>query len=433
MRTRSYFGSAPGRWILFIASVALLAVQADAQLTVTLNVRSPMPSQISTWQNDPTLVQLIIVNSAAGTSYKNIRASFVVQDASKNNAVVMQSKDSDPSMPVFDIGAGATVTRFGTDIVNGNNVNINSSYQNTATNTNSIPEGNYEFCVTLIDQNNTAIGTTGQVCMPFVVIIPDPPTLTSPADQSVVSTVAPTTFAWTPVMLGTTQASYKLTIVPIFQNQTSHDAVQSNNPLMQKTVTISSYVYTQSDPPFSFYPSATGFAWQVQALDQQNLPVAKNEGKSEIFSFTLQSQSSSSSQLTLEQYYPFDGDTIPWIPPHMIVKFSPYSDSITQMDYTLNISGSDNSSNSSHRVLSWPQGPRKSQGWPDPADSDRARYIIADLDFSGNNSTVVLPSWASTMKRGVKYTWSVSASFTRAGQTITANTGSRSFTLGTTA
>ncbi len=418
---------------MLLAGMSVSTHQALAQVTATLTVRNPMPSQLSTWQNDPTLVQLIITSTVGARSYQNIRASIVVEDLSNNNAVVLQSKDNDPSMPSFDIPAGATITKFGTDLVNANNVSVNSSYQKGALSTNSIPEGDYQFCVTLIDQNNNPIAATGNTCIPFVVIVPDPPSLTNPADQSTVSSIAPTVFGWTPVLLGTSQASYQLTIAPIYQNQTPHDAIQSNPPLFQKTLTVNSYVYTQSDPPFSFYPSATGFAWQVQALDQQSLPVAKNEGKSEIFSFSVQGNTTTPQlPLTLEQYYPFDNDTIPWIPPHLIVRFNPYSDSITQMEYTLSVSGSDNSTYSAHRILSWPNGPRKSQGWTDPADTDRARYIITDLDFTGNNSTVVVPSWASNLKRGVKYTWSVNATFTKGTSTISANTGSRSFWVGAT-
>ena len=419
------------KWLMLLSVIAFRPELVTAQVTATLIVRNPMPSQLSTWETDPTLVQLIIVNSG-NTAYQNIRASFVVEDLQNNGATVLQSKDDDPSMPRFDIPANTTLTKLVSDIFSVNAVSFNSSYQKTATTTNSIPEGQYEFCVTLIDENNSPITQTGQVCMPFSVFIPDPPTLTFPTDKSTISDIGATAFSWTPVMLGASQVNYQLTIAPVFQNQTPKDAILSNPALLQKTVTVNSYVYTQADPPFSFYPSAVGFAWQVQALDEQNLPVAKNEGKSEVFSFTLPGKTSSSPLLTLEPYYPLDGDTIPWIPPHIIVRFNPYSDSVKQMDYTLNVSGSDNSSFSCHRVLSWPHGPRVSQGWTNLADTDRARYIIADLDFSGNNTTVVRPSWFSSLKRGVKYTWNVSATFIRSGKTITASTGNRSFWLGAT-
>ncbi len=59
------------------ALLSIGAWQARAQVTVTLNVRNPMPSQLSTWQNDPTLIQMIVTN-AGNTSYHNLRASFVV-------------------------------------------------------------------------------------------------------------------------------------------------------------------------------------------------------------------------------------------------------------------------------------------------------------------------------------------------------------------
>ena len=403
-----------------------------AQVSVTLIVRNPMPAQLSVWEHDPTVIQLIIIDPA-GRLYQNIRASFVVEDLNKNSVEVLKSKDSDPSMPRFDIGPSVTTTRFTPDIININAISYNTSYQSLAQSTNSIPEGNYQICVTLIDQNNNPIGTTARVCMPFNVIVPDPPVLTHPVNEAVISALAPTSFNWTPVMLGATHVDYQMTIAPIFQNQTPHDAIQSNTPLFQKRISLNSYIYTQADPPFSFYPSANAFAWQVQALDQQNLPAAKGEGKSEIFTFTLQGSSGSPQQLTLQQDYPLNNDTIPWIPPHMIVKFDPYSDAITRMEYTLTVSGSDNSSYSVSRTLDWKQGPRISQGWSSLADTDRARYIIADLQFTGNNnSSVSIPAWTYSLKRGMKYNWSVNAKFTLGANIIPVGTGTRTFVVGAT-
>jgi hypothetical protein len=406
----------------------LFAQQSLAQVNVTLVIRNPMPSQLTTWENDPSLVQLIVVNPNQ-TNYPLVRASFVVKDAN-TNAIVLQSKDDDPSMPTFVIPPLGTVTRYGPQLVNSSAVSVNSSYQTTATNTNSLPEGQYEFCVTLIDQNNISIGSTGQVCQPFMVTIPDPPSLTLPLDKAVVSATTPINFTWTPVMGGPPVVSYQLTIAPIFETQSPHDAITTNTPLLQKTLNQTSYLYTQADPSFSFYSSAIGFAWQVQALDQQNLPAAKNNGMSEIFSFTLQGTGGGSQATTLDNFYPFDNDTIPWIPPHVIAVFNPYSDSITAMDFTINVNGSDASSYSSHRKLLWPNGPLQGEGFTDRKDTVRARYIIVDQE---GQQTASVSSWAPNLKRGVKYSWSVSATFTKKdNSTVQASTGTRSFYVGAT-
>jgi hypothetical protein len=418
----------PGSCLLLFLFAAMAFHEASAQVAVTLTIRNPMPSQLTTWENDPTLVQLIVVNTGQ-VAYPSVRASFVVKDMN-NNATVLQSKDNDPSMPQFPVPPFGTVTRFGPDLVNANAVSVNSSYQTTATNTNSLPEGQYEFCVTLLDQNNAILGSTGQVCQPFSVVIPDPPSLLLPTDQAVLSANTPTNFTWTPVMGGPPMVSYQLTIVPIFQTQSPHDALQSNTALFQKTLNITSYLYTQADPPFSFYPDAIGYAWQVQALDQQNLPAAKNQGQSQIFSFTLQGAGSSTGTTTLDNFYPFDNDTIPWIPPHIIAVFNPYSDSIKSMDFTTTVNGSDASSYSSHRTLLWPNGPLLGQGFTDRKDTVRARYIIVDQE---GQQTASVSSWAPNLKRGVKYTWSVSATFTKKdNSTVQASTGTRSFYLGAT-
>jgi hypothetical protein len=148
---------------------------------------------------------------------------------------------------------------------------------------------------------------------------------------------------------------YKLTIVPVFNNQTPRDAIDRNTPIFQGISPVSSLVYDPSRPALVLPGGASSFAWQIQAQDAHGMPVTRNEGKSEAWTFT---QGVSTGPLSFEAVYPSDGDTIPWLPVHLVVRFDPYSDAITGMNFTTTVQGSDGSTYTTGRNLLWPYGPR---------------------------------------------------------------------------
>jgi len=254
-------------------------------VTLLLTVKSPMPAQLSVWANDKTLIQLTVLNPTA-TAYPNARASFVIRDGL---TVLAKSKDTSPNIPRFTIQASGVTQLYGADIVSAGAVEfVNQQWQQQLANTNSLPDGQYEFCVTLYDANGNLITQTGEVCRPFIVSTPPPPMLVGPADKDSLYQNSYPTFTWTPVInAGVPQVQYKLTIVPFFGSQTGINAFTSNQPLMVKTLPITSYTYLPADPLFSTITGAKGFAWQVQAVDQQAHPAASNDGKSEIYTFTF--------------------------------------------------------------------------------------------------------------------------------------------------
>jgi len=79
---------------------------------------------------------------------------------------------------------------------------------------------------------------------------------------------------------------YTLRIVPVFYGQTPRTAIDGNPVLFEKFgISGISYQYSPAQPQFSLFPDAVGFVWQIQASDLQNKPAARNNGKSEIFTF----------------------------------------------------------------------------------------------------------------------------------------------------
>ncbi len=274
-----------------LALACLIGVPAAlGQVTMTLVLRNPMPSSLDVWEQDPSTIQLIIQAGPNGF-FQSAHVEFTITDLA-SNALVASSRPNDPAIPTFSANPSSTLTKFGRDIVVASAVTIDPKYKDVASTTNSIPEGDYEFCVKLVGLQGQEIATIGAKCRNFTVLVPDPPVLTAPADGGTVSSIVPPTFMWTPVTVpGGSVISYKLVIAPMFQGQTPKNAIDQNQPLTTVTAVAPNYFYAPANPPFSLSPSAIGFAWQVQAVDQIGRPAAKNEGKSQVASFTLDTSS----------------------------------------------------------------------------------------------------------------------------------------------
>ena len=414
------------RFILFLgAACVIMSQSALAQLNLNVIIRQPMPSELSEWQRDRTIIQVVITNTGQ-QSYTSVRISFSVKDG-ESNRVLLSSQDNHPEIPRFDILAGQTIVRNGLDVVNRNAVTIDNAIRNVVITTNRLPEGNYQFCVRLLAQNGSEIAATGAGCQSFIIVIPDPPTLLQPENNASIPQGSLPTFSWTPVYISPgVQSQYKLRIAPILEGQTERIALDQNTPLLDQQLTTSTFTYPPSAPQFSSRPTAIGFAWQVQAVDSRGVPVARNEGKSEIWKFTVQSGPPSS--LSIRPYYPLDNDTIPWLPPHLVFQFDPYSDNITAMRMTLSVRGSDGSSFTTNppTTNSWPDGPRIGQRLPPGGEGERrARLLIANLL---NESS--LEPWMNRLQRGVQYTWSVNATFTQNRTPVPVSFAPVKFTFG---
>jgi hypothetical protein len=264
---------------MYFLMALFFAEPASAQLSATLSIRTPAPPQLSTWINDRTVVQLIVINRGSA-ALPNCRASFFIRNIENQN-IIARSNDNSAAVPRFTIPAGmSTTTFFGRDLVSEQAIDYDQRLISTAVATNSIPEGNYEFCVKILDQTGRTL--TEVPCRTFTVLIPDPPTIVSPADNTELLSQAPPTFVWTPVQF-VGNVRYNLKIAPLFAGQNRRQAIESNPPLVnQSGIVGTSFFYNPSLPSFSLYAQAIGWVWQVQAVDTRGVPVTRNEGRSEI-------------------------------------------------------------------------------------------------------------------------------------------------------
>ena len=277
--------------ILNIILISLLCCLSAYAQVLTVVTRNPMPASLAEWQRDRSLIQVIIVNQAGAPAKPNCFIGYVLKDASSGK-VLAQSDNTHPAIPRFSIPAGpSTITRLGNQVINENSSNFDASIRTQVITTNSIPEGSYDFCVTLFDERGTAIGELGELCRFFSVTIPDPPMLIAPQHQQVIDKALLPVFSWTPVITAAVNSLYySIKVCPVFEGQNDRFAID-NNPVLHenKRVTSTTYMYPPSALGFTSYTGATGFVWQVQALQGNGVPATRNNGKSEIHRFTFRS------------------------------------------------------------------------------------------------------------------------------------------------
>jgi hypothetical protein len=393
-----------------------------SQVNLKLIIRTPTPSELTEWELDPTIVQIIVTNYAQN---QFLNAFFVIKITDEQNKIVAQNTIDNRLIPRVNIPAGISTTIFnGAQVLNVNSLTIDSKIKNKSPSDYALPEGNYEICISLYDSKGANITAGTEVCSNFSIYIPEPPVLIAPVDDEVVTNPFPN-FLWMPVTgyQPGMSVKYKLKICPVLEGQTPRTALESNPVLLEKTeILTTSYQYLPSDLPFTYFPKAIQYVWIVQAFDKNGNPAASNQGQSNLGIFRIQKENAS--DITLSNIYPTSNDTVPWGPPHLVVQYSPYSDDIRTIQFTLTVKKEGSSQQFTHtRLLNFPEGPLTSQKL---TSQDQASLIISNLK---DDKTFV--DWMNTLEQGVKYSWYLTATFTKAnGSTINASSSETSFIIG---
>ncbi len=281
--------------------IAILTLTASAQpVQVQLILRSPAPGALPVWASDPSIVQIILRNTTA-TLYDGAVASFTITRLPAGT-MVARSKDFHPLQPRFTIPPNGTVVLNGPQIIHESAIRIeDEALRQQAQATGQLPEGTYQFCLRVLDARGQEIGSTGAICPQTVVMLPDPPMLIHPRNDSTLAAGALPMFIWAPVTGAAPSVgpiTYTLRVVPLFPGQAPQDALDRNAPVINTSgLNVPLYQYVPTDIPFTAFPQAIGFVWQVSALDMSGRPATRNNGKSEIFRFRFASRSAGTSSL----------------------------------------------------------------------------------------------------------------------------------------
>ncbi len=246
------------------------------EFTTFLNVRPDPSPYIADWESDPSVVTLVLSYTGSGNVAFHLDGRIV-----RGGVAVVGGKST-----AFEFVRPTQViltTRDG--IWDRNSVTYTTALRDQIERTGRIPDGEYQFCVTVrAGLPETPGAQLAQDCAPFSITAPQPPSLIAPVDGDTIRVPRPT-FVWTPVVLGArTQVSYHLRVAPILQGQSPLEAL-NNVPQYEADVTTTTVSYPPDALPLD---DSTRYVWQVQAIDGGGQAVGERQGKSEAWALTMQ-------------------------------------------------------------------------------------------------------------------------------------------------
>lgn len=168
----------------------------------------------------------------------------------------------------------------GTDLVNWEETSWNKSIETQVIRTGRFPEGEYTACVAAYGPNDNLLTES---CIDFVVSYPDPPYLIAPLSGDSVATPYPT-FQWSPVInnYSNDPIVYSIRIVELLKGQTPQQAISANFTHFGDQINITTLSYPPSALPLEKNKT---YVWQITAFDENDVPIASNNGESEIWTF----------------------------------------------------------------------------------------------------------------------------------------------------
>jgi hypothetical protein len=415
--------------LLLLSCAWAVVLHAQPELSITVMVRNPAPYALEQWRSDPTIVQVTVSNPTS--SSKRFVLDLYLQN--QNTRQEVQTNEMHPCMPVFELAPGQTRTLNGPELICEPSLVYDATIRTQLTTTGAIPEGEYRFCVRALDADSRSreLTSSGALCASTQVQWYDPPAIVRPVardgglrcDQAIV-------LNWQPPIPVPAPGSvvYRVRVVGMFEGQLPRQALEAatrSETVVDAEVSTTSYTIGANDPVMldllrRAAPRCIGFAWQVQALQattRQPFPTrGGTQGKSTIETFTVECPGSTANEgascsgaMSLRCYYPLDGDTIPWIPPHLIVQWSPYCDDVIGFTFELNVTGP-GVTGTNRRTLNWPRGPIEGQSLRGfPRASERAQLHIVNWQTEAGTT----PAFNNDFRLGETYRWSVNGTLVR--------------------
>ncbi|HLP18265.1 MAG TPA: hypothetical protein VK470_18545, partial [Bacteroidota bacterium] len=407
--------------LLFLLPAALMIMCTSVlaqgwQLDV--NVQSDPPPYVSDWKQHSGLATLVLSNSTL-TVPTPVR---IVTEAFQNvplGTPVFKSRTDKILMPA------SVIMLSNTDLVDIDITQVDEALKDRVIRSGRLPEGMYYICITVLDPSSGAVFVQKK-CASFRVTDSDPVKLLWPENAYVQPLAQYPEFSWTPVNSPVEAGiTYKFRLVEVLPGQNPLQAMDANQPHFESSV-VGKFILPY---PLSGQELVEGktYAWRVQAIDQNDYPATRNKGFSDVWTFVFHPAAPPvHRELDVELLYPADRDTIPWIPPQLIARFHPFSDSVTALRYTLTVK-SESEQFEGHRSFTWSQS---TTAGTSPRAFDRALTLVLTQESDAPSAAF---AWTKALKRGVRYAWSVEATGSYNGEDVHAVSAERSFVLGATA
>lgn len=279
------------RLILLLAIIiSKISIGQITNVNVSLNVLPPYSPYISDYVNyqNKTLITLLPNGMPSDVKEVYFKASVV----GDNGISVYTKPNYKPSGGLQIQGSMPKVLNSLTlqNYFDEGNVTVTGINVKELTIGNGLPEGNYVICIQVFDfltdlplSGSSPSGCSAQIIIQHV----DPPLPLSPScgTEILATDVQNVLFNWAYNPGFTPSFQYLLKIVPVLSTQNPNDAINTmvTPAFFEKIIKSTSYLYGPVDPKLIV---GQKYAYRIKVFDPANKTMFKNNGESEVCTFT---------------------------------------------------------------------------------------------------------------------------------------------------
>ncbi|WP_343531396.1 carboxypeptidase-like regulatory domain-containing protein [Pedobacter sp.] len=269
-----------------------------AQVGVSIRILPPYPHRITDYEARPQQVLITLTNQSAGTQQIQLRASVV-----GDNGIRLEVGRNYKSPTPITLAPGQVRNLNGADLVtlfDYNQLTYTGMTKDQFIRGNGLPEGTYQVCMQAFDYTtNTPLSADEPIgCSNrFSITSLEPPLIIKPMEGDELKSTVGNIFAinWTTPPGAPPSVRYKIRIIEVLGNRNPNDAYLSAVApyFFEKEVMGNAYVYSPADPQLT---PGRKYVLAVQALDPSGGFTFRNNGISQVISFSYLSQTAANKE-----------------------------------------------------------------------------------------------------------------------------------------
>jgi len=287
VRARTIFLIVAVLWLVALATHC----QAQNDVTVTVMVTPPYSTKIDDYEKHPERIMITLQSRRQSAVSLQLRGSIIGENGIEIHAARQYRSPRPIDLPAgmtLQLDAMAIRSLFDID-----KLEVRGTSAAALREGNGLPEGIYRICARAYDYNQPEVPLSVDEPMgcsnAFRITNLEPPYLIRPYADEVVRGIAPQNvlFTWSFPAGAPPSTQFKLKIVEILTTgRNINDAMQSATtpPFFEQTVTGNAFLYGPAQPTLI---AGRKYAFMVTAIDPFRSTVFRNEGRSEVSSFTF--------------------------------------------------------------------------------------------------------------------------------------------------
>jgi hypothetical protein len=235
-------------------------------------------------------LKLIMVQRDVSRPSYQVRLSFSIELNGKT--ILRTSPSFNPPPITLDPGIPTIIS--GIDLqpyLDSRNLDFNGYSRDEYERTKALPEGSYQICVTAYDYRRPDVAVSNAGCNFYWLAKSEPPMVNLPACATNIPIATPQQilFSWlprnttSPTAVADTEYEFSLhEMRPAGRNP--NDVVASSRPIFTTITSATQFVYGLSEP---ILLKDLTYVWRVRAIDKNGRDQFRNNGYSEVCTFTL--------------------------------------------------------------------------------------------------------------------------------------------------